>query len=238
MENVTFRLNIFEGPLDLLLHLIAKNKVDIRDVPISDILAQYMEYLSFMQEMNLEVASEFITMAAQLMYIKSKMLLPVEKDSEEEDPRAHLVEILLDYQRFKELSNGYFHERADLSRDLFIKEPEPIERKKGYEGVHNTDQLLNALLALVARSGRKLPPPIDSFTGIVGKEEAPVEKRVFELLKLFEKQKQIRFLHFISMSKSRSEMIAGFLAILELSKTHRITINDDNEDYLIELSAE
>ena len=236
MENVTFRLNIFEGPLDLLLHLISKNKVDIRDVPISVILEQYLEYLTEMQEMNLEIASDFIAMAAQLMYIKSKMLLPNEKDSDEEDPRAHLVEILLDYQRFKELSTGYFHERAELSRDVFVKEPEPLDRKKGYDGVHQKEDLLNALLTLVSRSGRKLPPPISSFSGIVGKEEAPVEARVFELLQLFAKREHVSFLDFIVASKSRSEMIAGFLAILELSKTHKITINDHGDDYIIGLS--
>ncbi len=233
MENVTFHLPVFEGPLDLLLHLIAKNKLNICDIPISEILDQYMEYLDAMQEMNLEVASEFIAMAAQLMYIKSKMLLPNEKDEDDEDPRAHLVEILLDYQRFKEVSADFFSKRAETGRNVFVKEPEPLERKKGYEGVHKKEELLTALLALVARSGRKLPPPISAFSGIVGREAAPVEERVMKLLALFDKQGQVSFLDFISSSRNRSEMIAGFLAVLELSKIHRITIDDLSSDYLI-----
>ena len=218
MESVTFRLPVFEGPLDLLLHLIMKNKVDIRDIPISAILEQYMDYLNEMQEMDLEIASDFIAMAAQLMYIKSRMLLPNGKDSDEEDPRAHLIEILQDYRRFKKLSAEFLRIRAERGRDVFVKEPEPTERKRGYEGLHKKEELLKAIMAVVSRSGRKLPPPVTAFSGLVGRETAPVEARVLELLSLFQKKDRISFLSFIRSSGSRSEMIAGFLAVLELSK--------------------
>ena len=126
MKEVTFHLEAFDGPLDLLLHLLSKNKVDIRDIPIAQILDQYLEYIQLMQEFDLEVASEFITMAAQLMSIKSKMLLPVYDDEPEEDPRAGLVEALLEYQRIKS-AGTVLNSRAELGRDLFTRGQEPLE---------------------------------------------------------------------------------------------------------------
>ena len=115
---IPVKLEVFEGPLDLLLHLIEKNKIDIYDIPIVEITDQYLEYIQLMQEFDLEVASEFITMAAQLMYIKSKMLLPVYDDEPEEDPRAGLVEALLEYQRIKS-AGTVLNSRAELGRDAF-----------------------------------------------------------------------------------------------------------------------
>ncbi|MDP4109181.1 MAG: segregation/condensation protein A [Bacillota bacterium] len=233
MESLTYRLPVFEGPLDLLLHLISKNKINICDIPIAEILEQYLGYLKKMEEMNLEIASEFIAMAAQLMYIKSRMLLPNEKDEDGEDPRANLVQVLIDYQSFKALCSGFFRERAEIGRDVFVKEPEPAERKKGYDGVHNKNELLDALNLVIARSGRKLPPPVTAFSGIVGRETAPVEERIMLLFEMFRNRSQVSFFTFLEASKSRSEIIAGFLAVLELSKTHRIMIEDKETDYII-----
>ena len=124
---MTFHLPVFDGPLDLLLHLIAKNKLNIYDIPISDILEQYLSYIGRMREFDMEVAAEFVSMAAQLMVIKSKMLLPVYEDEGQEDPRAELVEALLEYQRFKEMG-GYLGTRAELGRGLFVKRPETLEK--------------------------------------------------------------------------------------------------------------
>ena len=236
-EGVSFKLPVFEGPLDLLLHLIAKNKVDICDVPIAEILDQYLAYLDEMKRMDLDIASDFIAMASQLMYIKSKMLLPRQEEEEEEDPRARLIETLLEYQRFKEISSDYLRPRSEIGRDMFVKSPEPLSKKKKvYDGQNSPQQLLNALLDLVERSGRTLPPPVSSFSGIVGREEAPVEDRVTSLIQLFRSQKRVRFLQFIGSARSRSELVASFLAVLELSKTHRILITDMEDDYLIELA--
>lgn len=130
-EKITFHLSAFDGPLDLLLHLIAKNKVNIYDIPISLILEQYMEILREAQEADMEVAGDFIAMAAQLMLIKSRMLLPKEKneEDEEEDPRAMLVEQLLEYQRIREVQ-PYFKRHSDVGRDILTRPPEPIERKR------------------------------------------------------------------------------------------------------------
>ena len=127
MKEVTFHLEVFDGPLDLLLHLLSKNKVEIKDIPIASILDQYLEYIRQMKEFDLEVASEFITMAAQLMYIKSKMLLPVYEDENQEDPRAALVEALMEYQRIKE-AGSVLSLRAQIGRDLFVKGQEQLEK--------------------------------------------------------------------------------------------------------------
>ena len=139
MKEVTFHLEAFDGPLDLLLHLLSKNKVDIRDIPIAQILDQYLEYIQLMQEFDLEVASEFITMAAQLMYIKSKMLLPVYDDEPEEDPRAGLVEALLEYQRIKS-AGTVLNSRAELGRDLFTRGQEPLEKDRRAVSIRMTDK--------------------------------------------------------------------------------------------------
>lgn len=159
-EKITFHLSAFDGPLDLLLHLIAKNKVNIYDIPISLILEQYMEILREAQEADMEVAGDFIAMAAQLMLIKSRMLLPKEKneEDEEEDPRAMLVEQLLEYQRIREVQ-PYFKRHSDVGRDILTRPPEPIERKKTFEGTLPPEKLSDAARRMLTRIGKKMPPP-------------------------------------------------------------------------------
>lgn len=155
-EKITFHLSAFDGPLDLLLHLIAKNKVNIYDIPISLILEQYMEILREAQEADMEVAGDFIAMAAQLMLIKSRMLLPKEKneEDEEEDPRAMLVEQLLEYQRIREVQ-PYFKRHSDVGRDILTRPPEPIERKKTFEGTLPPEKLSDAARRMLTRIGKK-----------------------------------------------------------------------------------
>ena len=175
MKEVTFHLEVFDGPLDLLLHLLSKNKVEIKDIPIAVILEQYLEYIRQMQEFDLEVASEFITMAAQLMYIKSKMLLPVYEDDNEEDPRAGLVEALLEYQRIKEAGSA-LSLRAQIGRDIFVKGQEQLEKEKSpFVGSYSYEVLTRALEDILQRAQRKLPPPVTAFQGIVGRETVPVD---------------------------------------------------------------
>ena len=156
MKTVNFHLPVFDGPLDLLLHLIAKNKINIYDIPISEILEQYVEYINRMREFDMEVAAEFVAMAAQLMVIKSKMLLPVYEDEAQDDPRAELVEALLEYQRFKEMG-GYLGTRAELGRDLFVKPPEALEKEqKDYQ--YTAEVLVSAIRGILERSERRMPP--------------------------------------------------------------------------------
>ena len=169
-----FHLDNFDGPLDLLLHLISKNKVSIYDIPIAEILEQYMAVLHEAEHMDLDVAGDFIAMAAQLVYIKSRMLLPKhEEDEDGEDPRAGLVEMLLEYQRLKS-ATAFFAEKNETGRDIYVKPPErqddaPVEYH------HTVNDLIRAANKMLRRTKRRLPPPVTSFQGIVGREPAPVE---------------------------------------------------------------
>ncbi len=238
MNEVTFHLESFDGPLDLLLHLISKNKVEITDIPIAEILRQYLEYIKIMQEFDLDVASEFITMAAHLMQIKSKMLLPVYEDEAEEDPRAQLVEQLLEYQRFKE-AGGYLGEKSELGRDLYVRGQEPLEKDYSDIVYDNTaEQLLKAIDDILQRAERRLPPPITAFKSIVGKESVPVGGRITHILHLFTKQESIKLEDLLLTSQSRSEIVAYFLAILELSKNGRVVLDYEDDDYYLRLSTD
>lgn len=236
MKEVTFHLDVFDGPLDLLLHLLSKNKVEITDIPISEILEQYLTYIRQMQQLDLEVTSEFITMAAQLMYIKSKMLLPVYQEEEAEDPRAGLVEALLEYQQFREASI-LLSDRSALGRDLFIKDQEPLEKEATQVEYHYTyEALTKAIEIILQRSERKLPPPVTSFRGIVGRETVPVEDKIRDLIASFSKQRVVLFESVVRTASSRSEVVAIFLAVLELSKTHKILIEDGEDGYRLTLA--
>lgn len=238
MNEVTFHLDAFDGPLDLLLHLISKNKVEITDIPIAEILKQYLEYIKIMQEFDLDVASDFIAMAAQLMQIKSKMLLPVYDDEQTEDPRAQLVEQLLEYQRFKE-AGGYLGGISESGRDLYVRPQEHIE--KDYSNVvydHTAEQLSKAIDEIMQRAQRRMPPPIAAFKFIVGKEAVPVNGRITHILHLFTKNETIKLETLLLSSKSRSEIVAYFLAILELSKNGRVVLEYNEDDYYLRLSSE
>lgn len=229
MKEVTFHLEVFDGPLDLLLHLLSKNKVEIKDIPIASILDQYLEYIRQMKEFDLEVASEFITMAAQLMYIKSKMLLPVYEDENQEDPRASLVEALLEYQRIKE-AGSVLSLRAQIGRDLFVKGQEQLEKEKSaFVGSYSYEVLTRALEDILQRAQRKLPPPVTAFQGIVGRETVSVDDKIGEIVRLFVKNTKLSFEQLVLSAKSRSEIVAIFLAVLELSKTRKIMIEESEE---------
>ena len=230
-EKITFHLTAFDGPLDLLLHLIAKNKVNIYDIPISLILEQYMDILRGAQSMDMEVAGDFIAMAAQLMLIKSRMLLPKEKNEadEEDDPRAQLVEQLLEYQRIREVQ-PFFRAHSDAGRDILTRPPEPLERKKKFEGTLPPDKLADAARRMLTRMGRKLPPPVSAFSGIVGRERVPVHTRITSILLRFRRKATVNFRSLFDDTHSRSEIVAGFLAVLELCRTHAIRLEDGDGD--------
>jgi len=238
MNEVTFHLDSFDGPLDLLLHLISKNKVEITDIPIAEILRQYLEYIKIMQDFDLEVASEFITMAAQLMQIKSKMLLPVYEDDQQEDPRAQLVEQLLEYQRFKE-AGGYLGNISEQGRDLYVRPQERIEKDYSEIVYDNTaEQLLKAIDDIMQRAERRMPPSINAFKSIVGREAVPVNGRINHILHLFTKTDVIKLEDLLLSSKSRSEIVAYFLAILELTKNRRVVIDFEEDDCYLKLNLD
>ena len=231
-----FHLEHFDGPLDLLLHLIAKNKVSIYDIPISEILDQYMEVLHAEQAMDLDVAGDFVAMAAQLVYIKSKMLLPRREEEEDEDPRAGLVEMLLEYQRLK-LAAPYFQVRGELGRDIVVIQPEP-QQDTPQEYHHTVRDLVRAAENMLRKTKRRVPPPASAFTGIVGHEPVPVEGRITAILRRFLHQVRLPFRRLFEDASSRSEIVATFLAVLELSKTRRIYLEGEGEDMELTLTGD
>lgn len=229
MSPMTFHLAEFDGPLDLLLHLIARNKVSIYDIPIASILTQYMEVLHSAESLDLDIAGDFIAMAAQLVYIKSRMLLPKPEAEQAEDPRAELVEQLIEYQRMKEIT-PYFREQIDLGRDRMIKPPEPQKTGTPVEYHHLPSELVHAAHAIFERMQRRTPPSVSAFRGIVGRETVPVHVQITAILKRFAHKPKLRFLSLFENAKSRSEIVATFLAVLELSKTRSITITGEGDE--------
>ena len=235
---VTFHLEVFDGPLDLLLHLLSKNKVDIKDIPIAEITEQYLEYIRRMEEFNLEVASEFISMAAQLMYIKSKMLLPSYEEEAENDPKAALIEALLEYQQFKQIS-GVLGGMGEIGRDVFVRHQEILEKDRSKLQVKGSmEELIRAVDAIFQRAETRRPPPVSSFAGIVDRKSVPVSHKLNQIINLFLSREEIDLEELVLESESRSELVALFLAVLELSKAHRVVIEDKPErGYILRLAG-
>ncbi len=230
MSEITYHLEGFDGPLDLLLHLISKNKLNIYDIPIVEIVEQYNKALAEMEEKNLDIACEFIVMSAHLLYIKSKMLLPKHDGiDDEEDPRARLVEMLLEYQKIKEVSS-VLESRSDSGLNMYTKQAEEITPDKTYKYSHNKLDLRFAILNIFDRAESKIPPKISNFAGIVGREVYSVGKKVAFILKKLLSSEKTRFYDLFREVKSRSEVVATFLALLELCKTNKIDVSDDGKN--------
>lgn len=235
METMLYKLDSFEGPLDLLLHLITKNKVDICDIPIVEITDQYLEAVDGIEEEQLENASEFLVMAAQLLYIKSKMLLPKNEEEEEEDPREDLAARLLEYQKYKEASKE-LRKNEFWSKYMVFKESEKINFPiPEYNRHHETDELIDAFAAIMERRRRREKPTKKAFSGIVGREKVSVDDMVEKVCKLLAKSKKVRFKKIFKKEDSKPELIATFLAILEMIKLNKIRADFDDEknDFVI-----
>ena len=206
---------------DVTLHGLA--------VICADIAARRDTFLLEAEHMDLDVAGDFIAMAAQLVYIKSRMLLPKhEEDEDGEDPRAGLVEMLLEYQRLKS-ATAFFAEKNETGRDIYVKPPER-QNDAPVEYHHTVNDLIRAANKMLRRTKRRLPPPVTSFQGIVGREPAPVEGRVTAILKRFLYRMRVPFMRLFDDARNRSEIVATFLAVLELSKTRRIRLEGDGEE--------
>lgn len=230
MEKMQYKLESFNGPLDLLLHLITKNKVSIWDIPIVEITEQYLEAIEGIEDSALEDTSEFLVLAAQLLYIKSKMLLPKpETDEEEEDPREELARRLEEYKLFKEASAS-LRKSEFSSRYMFFKPEEKIEFPlPEYDRHHEVDELLDAFAAIMARKERRKKPEKRAFSGIVGREKVSVEDMVEKVCKYLAKTPKLNFKAVFKPDDSKPEMIATFLAILEMIKLNKIKAEYDND---------
>ena len=222
----------FEGPLDVILELLSKNKIEIQDVSITAILEQYLAYLDEMKRLDMEIASEFITMASHLMLIKTKMLLSAAEQAEAESELDLLRQSLMERKRKEAMDQiriaiADLEPRNEIGRNLFTKEPEPLKRDQGYRYQHDVRDLLRALDMITERNARQLPPPTMNFKGIVGKEPYPIGKKTGEVLRQLVLRGVERMKNLFKGNKSRSEVVATFLAILDLCKTNAVTLEDD-----------
>ncbi len=229
MDKICYKLEGFEGPLDLLLHLISKNKVSIYDIPISEITDQYLEAIDGIEDADIDNASEFIVMAAQLLYIKSRMLLPREEEEEEEDPREELAQRLLEYQRYKEASQE-LRKHEFWSKYMVFKETEKIDFPiPEYNVHHDVHDLIDAFDAIMQRKIRKKKPEKKAFLGIVGREKVSVEDMAKKVEGLLKRSRRLNFSSLFREEDSKPEMIATFLAVLEMIKLSKISAEYDDE---------
>jgi segregation and condensation protein A len=218
----TVRLEMFEGPLDLLLHLINKNELDITNIPIALITEQYLEYIKLMKILNLDVAGEYLLMASTLLHIKSKMLLPIssgEEEEEGEDPRAELVRRLLEYQKYKEAAVE-LERRPMLDRDVFMRSA-PVDTEEPPEEERVEVSLFELLEAFRQLLERAKP---EAFHEVI-LERVTVEEKLQEILSLLQKEKRSMAFHLLFPEQaSRRVIVVTFLAILELVKMKRVRI--------------
>ncbi len=222
----------FEGPLDVIFTLLSKNKIEIQDVSISAILEQYLAYLEQMKRLDMEIASEFITMASHLMLIKTKMLLSAAEQAEAETELDILRQSLIERQRKEAMEQirsaiTVLEPRNEIGRCIFTKEPEPLRKDQSYRYQHQPIDLLRALDAISERNKRQLPPPTVNFKGIVGKEPYPIGRKTVEVMRRLVLRGVERLKNLFKGNKSRSEIVATFLAVLDLCKTNSVTLEDD-----------
>ena len=235
-------LQDFEGPLDLILFLLSKNKIEIQDIPIALILDQYLAYLEKRQQMDLEVASEFVTMAAHLMYIKTRMLLSIE-DEEAQNEMDELIKSLEERQRGEAYAKvRKLTERmgvmSEFGRNVMTRNPEPMERGKIYEYDQEPGDLIIAMEEVMDRRGRVATPPLKAFDEIVRREPYPVENKAREIVERLKKGGITRFLLLFRGSKSRSELVATFMAVLELCRNRVIKLVGGIEDCAVSCQEE
>ncbi len=228
LENLSF-----EGPLDLLLTLIYKNKVDIYDIPISLILDQYLEYIGAMREMDMDVAGEFITMASQLMVIKSKMLLPKTKSTEDEDPRSDLASSLIAYENVKKATVSLGNLYMEYS-GRSIKETDEIDVDNSYVAPHDLDAIVKAFERIVKRqrllADSRNEEAEANLNTIVVNKITPIEVKVVAILRDLKSQGALSFEAIICKSKTRSDIVAIFIATLQLIAKNIILIKEFDEN--------
>ncbi len=235
--DLEFKLQVFEGPLDLLLHLIEKNKIDIYDIPIVEITDQYLEYVNQMPKEDLDMASEFLLMAATLIDIKSRMLLPKEVDEEgnEIDPRAELVEKLIEYKMYKHAAQELRDMQVYAGKSLYKEETLPKEVKK-YKQPVDLDKLLkdvdlsklNEIFQMVLKRQVDKIDPVRSKFGKIEMEEVSLPEKIDFVSHTIKTKKKCSFKQLLESASSKIEVVVSFLAILELIKVGEIEVKQEN----------
>lgn len=231
-ETLSYKLDVFEGPLDLLLNLIAKNKLNIYDIPIAELLEQYMAQIHEMQAADMDVASEFLEMAARLVYIKSVSLLP--KKEEEAALKQELTGQLLEYQQCKEAAMRL---RERFSLDGIVRAQADIPADLTYKRHHKPQELLSAYLSML---GKKKPPepqkPEDTISKLITRRVVSVASQIVFVLRSLWKKRHVSLKELFRGKNDPSERVAAFLAVLELVKDKRLRVDGDGEDCEIKLT--
>lgn len=223
MEQISYKLDAFEGPLDLLLYLIRKNRLNIYDIQISELLSQYMLHIEQMKDQDIDVSSEFLEMAARLVYMKSLLLLP--KHEEIETLKQELTGQLLEYEQCKEVARCLAQE---MRFDFFARAPQEVPLDMTYSIKHSVEELFRSYLDAVGKKKQKLPPSRESFSGIVSKKIVSVFSKVVFILRKLKTINEASYDTLFCQSKSKSDMVATFLAILELVKGKRIDLDENS----------
>ena len=253
MENPVFKLEKvvrsrseemqdFEGPLDLILYLLGKNKMEIQDISISLICDQYLQWLSQRQQMDLEVASEFVTMASHLVYIKTRMLLAIE-DEEAQSEMDDLIQSLEErrrnenYTKIKAMAQR-LAPMGEFGRNILTRDPEPVERGKVYLYSQEPGDLILAMAEIRSRAERALPPPRTAFQDIVRHEPYPVESKAREIIQRLKLHGITSFRMLFRGNRSRSEVVATFLAVLELCRACIIHLAGSETDCTVRQERE
>lgn len=231
-ETLSYKLDVFEGPLDLLLNLIAKNKLNIYDIPIAELLEQYMAQIHEMQAADMDVASEFLEMAARLVHIKSVSLLP--KKEEEAALKQELTGQLLEYQQCKEAAMRL---RERFSLDGIVRAQADIPADLTYKRHHKPQELLSAYLSIL---GKKKPPepqkPEDTISKLITRRVVSVASQIVFVLRSLWKKRHVSLKELFRGKNDPSERVAAFLAVLELVKDKRLRVDGDGEDCEIKLT--
>jgi len=234
MEQINYKLEVFEGPMDLLLHLISKHKLNINDIPIVELVNQYLDYVRQMENADFDVAGDFLEMAARLIYIKTVSLLP--RHEEAEELKKELMGELIEYRDCKIMAEKLKQQTDGFN--CFVREAAGGYINYDYERFHEGEELLNAYINAAGRAQRKLPPPIDSFRVIVAKKFVNVASKIQTVMRKLWSGKKVKFLSLFDGAETKSDLVATFLAVLELAKTKKISINGPMHDADIQIVNE
>ena len=227
LKGIFFRLPVFEGPLDLLLHLIREHKIDIYDIPIVEITQQYLQYIDMMKELNLEIAGDYLVMAATLIHIKSKLLLPVDEEGAEEpeeDPRAELVRRLLEYQAFKE-STSHLRRREEVWKNVFQRQPVEMDESE----LESEPVLMEASVFDLLSAFKKLLEKAPEQPIEITRETLTVADRINYIVEKIENSGGMRFEELFSEGFTKAVIVVTFLALLELVRLGLIRIYQERD---------
>ena len=217
--------------MDLLLHLISKHKLNINDIPIVELVNQYLDYVKQMEEQNFELAGDFLEMAARLIYIKTVSLLP--RHEEAETLKRELTGELIEYRDCKLMAEKLSKRTDGFNR--YVREPQGGWVNYDYERFHEGEELLDAYINVAGKAQRRLPPPIDSFKVIVAKRFVNVASKVRTVMRKLWSGKKVKFLSLFDCAQSKSDLVATFLAVLELAKTKKISIEGDIQNPSVQI---